>query len=438
MGSTMKNLIILSGLLIVFSLLQCTQNVPTSPDENENNSGKLILKVDESNAPEGIVWIEVFLTRQGFDTISGTMNLLSDSTADILLENIQAGEWHIKVDASDSTNMVLYTGETDIQIFAGFTTQVNLVLEPTGAGFGNVYIWVTWGVPPPGNWIDHPGNPVFFPLGNYWDFSGVAQPKLFFDNNLIKMYYTAQGSPYSGYIGLAQSVDGINWNRPVSGPVLSPGSYGSWDETAVAAATVIKDGNGYKMYYHGWSDPEGPWHIGLATSSDGIVWVKHPNPVMYASSGWEFQLAPSCVIKVDSIYYLYYLGRDLPQLKIGLATSTDGINWNRHPSNPILVADQPWEGTGVYYANVYEKNNQYEMLYMNASGTGFGKATSVDAINWVKDESNPFFTKDQTHNNWASYKIAYPNFIRINNHDRIYYTGFNLNGFPYSIGFVTK
>jgi len=55
----------------------------------------------------------------------------------------------------------------------------------------------------------------------------------------------------------------------------------------------------------------------------------------------------------------------------------------------------------------------------------------------VKDESNPFFTKDQTHNNWANYKIAYPNFIRINNHDRIYYTGFSSSG-PYKIGFVIK
>jgi len=434
----MKNLSILSCLLIIFSLLHCAQNVPTSPDENDNNSGKLILKVDGANAPEGIVWIEVFLTRQGFDTISGTMNLLSDSTADVSLENIQAGEWHIKVDASDSTNMVLYTGETDIQIFAGFTTQVNLVLEPTGAGFGNVYIWVTWGVPPAGNWTDHPGNPVFFPLGNYWDYSGVSQSKLFFDDNLLKMYYTAQGSAYSGYIGLAQSSDGLNWTRPVSGPVLSPGTYGSWDEDAVAAATVIKDSNEYKMYYHGWSDYSGNWHIGLATSSDGINWVKNPDPILFGTSGWESKLAPSSVIKIDSIYYLYYSGRINSEIKVGLATSPDGINWTKNPSNPILVSDKPWEGTGVYHSSVYQKNNQYEMIYMNAAGTGFGRATSTDAINWVKDESNPFFTKDQTHNNWASYKIAYPNFIRINNHDRIYYTGLNLNGSPYSIGFVTK
>jgi hypothetical protein len=55
----------------------------------------------------------------------------------------------------------------------------------------------------------------------------------------------------------------------------------------------------------------------------------------------------------------------------------------------------------------------------------------------VKEESNPFFTKDQTNNNWADYKIAYPFYIKVNNKDRIYYTGFLSSG-PYKIGFVTK
>jgi predicted GH43/DUF377 family glycosyl hydrolase len=161
---------------------------------------------------------------------------------------------------------------------------------------------------------------------------------------------------------------------------------------------------------------------------------------MYATSGWEYQIAPSSILKVNGTYSLYYYGRDYygsTQLKMGLATSPDGINWTRHPSNPILIADKPWEGTGVYYANVFEKNGQFEMIYMNQAGTGFGKATSPDGINWTKDPSNPFFEKEDTHNNWANYKIAYPFFIRINNKDRIYYTGFPLNG-TYKIGFATK
>lgn len=253
------------------------------------------------------------------------------------------------------------------------------------------------------------------------------------------MYYTAQGSAYSGYAGLAVSTDGINWTYSPNNPILSPGPGNTWDAYAVAGATVFKDENGYKMYYTGWStlNSSGALHIGLATSSDGINWVKHPNPVLYASGGAEYQIAPSCIIKISDVYYLYYYGRNLPCLYIRLATSTDGINWTRHPANPILVADKSWEGSGVYYANVYEKNGQYEMIYMNQAGIGFVRATSPDGISWTKNPANPFFTKNQTHNNWASYKIAYPFFIRINNKDRIYYTGFPTSG-PYKIGFVSR
>ena len=155
----MKNLAILNSFLLIFLFTSCNPNEPTSPDGDDQQNGKLFLKIDKANAPESVVWVEAFLTRQGYDTLSDEMNLLSDSTADLLLENIQSGEWHLRVDAKDSAEVVLYTGETDIQIFAGFTTQVNLVLEPTGAGVGNIYIWVTWGVPPSfNNAIDFDGS----------------------------------------------------------------------------------------------------------------------------------------------------------------------------------------------------------------------------------------------------------------------------------------
>ncbi len=401
MGLTMKSLKVLSSLFILFSLLNCTQNEPTSPDENENISGKLILKVDEANAPEGIVWIEVFLTRQGYDTISGTMNLLSDSTADILLENIQAGEWHIKVDASDSTNMVFYTGETDIQIFAGFTTQVNLVLEPTGAGFGNVYIYVTWGVPPSGNWTDYSGNPILSPSGSFYETHGVGQANVIFINDIYKMWYLGDAGGSNKYVMYAESMDGINWNRPVSGPVLSPGPPGSWDDLAVHPGAVIYDNGNYYMFYCGWSDPNGRWNVGYAESIDGINWNKHPSPVLMGTSGWEYQIGPSSAIKIDSTYYLYYYMRNSSNRRIGLATSTDRINWSRYPGNPIMTYDEPWEEGGVHYPSVYKNGNQYVMIFMNAIATGFGKAISADGINWEKDDTNPIFTNEETQNQWA-------------------------------------
>ena len=70
-----------------------------------------------------------------------------------------------------------------------------------------------------------------------------------------------------------------------------------------------------------------------------------------------------------------------------------------------MEADQSWEGSGVYYANVHKENGQYIMYYMNAAGSGFGRATSADGISWVKDSHNPFFTNQDTHNNWAIIKL---------------------------------
>ena len=166
----MKNLAILSSLLLIIFLIDCCQNELTSPTGDNQQNGKLFLKIDKANAPESVVWVEAFLTRQGQDTISGMMNLMSDSTADLVLENIQVGEWHLIVDASDSAGTILYSGETIVQILAGFTTQVNLVLEPTGAGVGNIYIWVTWGT----------GTPSYF--GKAIDFDGDGDYANTFNN----------------------------------------------------------------------------------------------------------------------------------------------------------------------------------------------------------------------------------------------------------------
>ena len=88
-------LIISMGLLLSF--ISCHEDEPVTPIIDEQSSGKLFLKIDKENAPESVVWIEAFLTRTNFDTISASMNLLSDSTADLLLEDLQSGEWHYKL-----------------------------------------------------------------------------------------------------------------------------------------------------------------------------------------------------------------------------------------------------------------------------------------------------------------------------------------------------
>lgn len=432
----MKNLLFLFLPLFIFLFFSCSSEI-TSPAIED--SGKLLLKIDKQNAPESVVFVKAYLTRDNFDPISGILNIQSDSTADILLNEIDAGSWHLKVDAEDDSGLVLYTGETDVQVFAGFTSQVYLTLQPTGTGTGSIYINVTWGVPFNFNWIDYFNNPILVSSNNYFDNYGVTQPQILFENGIYRMYYFGIVNSAHKYGLYAESNDGVHWNRPIANPILVPGNTGSWDSWAVHPGAVLKDDDStYKMYYYGYSDQYDRWSIGLAESMDGINWVKHPEPILYGTTGWEYQIGSASIVKKNGVYYLYYFGRYAPDYRIGLATSTDGINFSRFAGNPIITNTAGWEGTGVIYPAVIYDNAVFKMIYGNASGTGFGMATSPDGFNWIKSGNNPFFTNQNTFNNWAVTKIAFPHWLKLQNETRIYYSGIAINSDQHRIGMMKR
>jgi hypothetical protein len=437
MEAKMKSLMFLFTVLFVLFFTFCSDNIVQS--EKTKEEGKILLKIDKQNAPESVVVVKSYLTRENFQTLSGTLNLLSDSTADILLDEVSAGAWHLKVDAENDSGLVLYTGETDVQIFAGFTTQVYLTLNPTGVGTGSIYINVIWGVPYNLNWIDCQSNPLVVTSHNYYDEFGVALPQIIYENGVYKMYYLGVAAAASKYVLYAESNDGIVWNKPFAHPILYPGNNGTWDSWAVHPGAVFKDDDGvYKMYYSGYSDQYSQWHIGLATSTDGINWEKYTQPILYGTSGWEYQIGATSIIKKAGIYYLYYSGRGLPYYKIGVATSRNGINFTKFQGNPILTNEKYWEANGVAHASVIEQNGLFRMVYMNSTASGFGFATSSDGLIWTKANNNPFFTNQNTSNNWAAGKIAYPCWLKLSNEMRIYYSGVAVNTDEHKIGMVRK
>mgnify|MGYP000216547561 CR=1 FL=1 len=322
--------LIIASLFTLFVLLSYSCSDKSNPI-NTMEYGKVLLKIDRANAPSSVSLIRATLSRQGFINITSTLNILSDSTADLLMDNIPVGNWHLKVDAMNDSMVVLYTGETDVNILAGFVTNINLNLIPTGQGTGSIYIYVTWGGTNINyQWIDNPTNPVLQSSGNYFDNYGVAQPVIMYDENKYKMWYHGDGGNAKKYVLYAESSDGKNWvKHPV--PVLSPGAAGSWDSWAVQPGIVIKESGVYKMYFTGYANQNYQWFIGLATSTDGINWIKDPqNPFFrkeQTTNGWgNANIAYPNVVRVNNDFRIYYSGAANsynPYYKIGFLKRTN-------------------------------------------------------------------------------------------------------------------
>ncbi len=414
----MSKVFINLAVILILSLMGCSRETPVNPPITDGSSGKVLLKIDRENAPSSVTTLTAFLTRQGYDTLSGTLNLLSSTSADITFQSVPVGFWHLRVEAKNDSSVVLYAGETDVLVQENFTTQVNLTLVSTGAGVGSIYIIVNWGTNTP-TWVDYFNNPILTGNNSIYEFGGVRHPKIIFDGQIYKMWFTSLSNSGVGYVSYATSPDAINWTRGSNLPVLYPGDDGIWDSHAVSPGVVLKEGNIFKMYYTGVQSNSGPGHIGLATSTDGINWIKYPTPVLFGTNGWEYQIGVTDIIKVENTYYMFYSGSG----KIGIATSTNGLNWTRSNMNPILIPTQTWEGTGVVYATVIKDGSLFKMVYVNTAATGFGSAISSDLINWTKEATNPIFRLQNTSGNWTT-EIAYPYWRKFGSEYRIYYTGY--------------
>jgi predicted GH43/DUF377 family glycosyl hydrolase len=112
-------------------------------------------------------------------------------------------------------------------------------------------------------------------------------------------------------------------------PILKPQGSG-WESASVYnPAAVVKDDQVVLLYRAHADDIVS--HVGLATSDDGINFERHPDPVLSPSEPYEeFGAEDPRVSEVDGTYYMTYTGWDRSRAQLCLATSTDLFTWTRH------------------------------------------------------------------------------------------------------------
>jgi predicted GH43/DUF377 family glycosyl hydrolase len=190
------------------------------------------------------------------------------------------------------------------------------------------------------HWNEYSGNPIFIP-SLPWEADWVGSPSVYYDGQKFWMWFAGG---YTGGIELASSLDGRNWIRENNGmPVLS-GTHGTWDGCGVSHPDVFMYKDTLWMYYWGWRSCS-YYCLGLAKSVDQVNWVKcQYNPVLdTVSHSWEgrhiYRSSPVIINDTMWLYYSAYTDIGDPIPKIGLAKSYAIVSGDADGSGRVDISD---------------------------------------------------------------------------------------------------
>lgn len=211
-------------------------------------------------------------------------------------------------------------------------------------------------------------------------------------------------------IAYSTSPDGYNWTRFQEDPVFVGDDLDYVGLTALASSALVEDDGTWILYFYTWDATSwpAPTKIGRATApAPEGPWTADPEPVLVQGSEGEWDAyavrAPG-VVRDEDGYVMFYSGYTRQQGMIGMATSADGIQWTKYDdpstteapfaeSDPVFLPGEAgaWDSGHVFQPRVESTPEGLAMVYsaapsVNGSGGRLGYAISPDGVNWDRSE----------------------------------------------------
>ena len=156
-------------------------------------------------------------------------------------------------------------------------------------------------------------------------------------------------------------------------------------------------------------------------------WAKYIDPVLHPGNpgSWDESISVvNTILFHQNIYKMWYEGDN----GFGYATSVDGIIWIKDSlHNPVLEPGPPgsWDEMQINQASVLFKDNIYHLWYSGIdifNDNRIGYATSPDGISWTKDSLNPVINHGDP-GNWDDEEVMHPYVLFEDNTYKIWYNG---------------
>jgi len=217
----------------------------------------------------------------------------------------------------------------------------------------------------------------------------------------VRAYYAGwtrcESVPFNAAIGLAVSRDGgESFRRIGAGPVLS---YAPDEPFLLGSPRVRRFSDTWYLWYVAgkeWlrteSRPEPVYRIRMATSPDGIEWVRLGRDLIAPKLGaYECQACPDVLFR-DGRYHMFYSYREVSNYRgpeggyrIGYACTDDLNSWTRRDEIAGMgVSPNGWDSEMVNYPHVFTLDSETWMIYQgNEMGrAGIGLARLVEPCDW--------------------------------------------------------
>lgn len=329
----------------------------------------------------------------------------------------------------------------------------------------------------PREWYVHPDplkvidaghtNPILLAMydgeaDNFHPYGLMGDPFVLFEDGLFRMWFTSaanvEENTVSGF-AYSESSDGLIWTDPkvddsdVLIGMIFESDADDWDSGGMETNAVIYHPaeQKYYMYYAGIYDEEA-YTIGLATSNDGLVWRKFPNPILSAIQDWEQptrnlqgvlvggMMEPTVIYDEGTgVFHLWYSALGMMDGvwsgRIGYATSTDGVVWERLPT-PVFEPGQSdaWDAAWVSHSHVIaDPDYGYHLFYAGESADGItyalGHAYSPDGLIWTRNPDNPILKNEA--GLWYSSMVGGPSALFHDGQIYLYFMGAENRDFAY-------
>jgi hypothetical protein len=188
-----------------------------------------------------------------------------------------------------------------------------------------------------------------------------------------------------GYEGLAQSLNGLTWERAQDAPTLSvfDTDCASWESDCIYQPWLLEHKGRFFNFYNAANGNRE--QTGLAFSHNLRNWIRYPaNPVIHNQpDGFDAQFASDPKVYRDGDHWtMFYFGVGHGGAHIMVAFSRDLVHWTPHP-DPLYKAGGHPEGLDNTYAHktslIYHAPTDIFYLYYCAVGNrgrGIGLLTS--------------------------------------------------------------